>query len=43
MISRQLDEQNRVHMNVRPEMRIDITPEINVYMEYHRGNKYIRS
>ena len=43
MISNVLTDDDRIKMNVHPDMHIDITPQINVYMGYHRDNKFIRS
>ena len=40
MISDALNKDDQIKMNVRPNMTIVMTPEINNYMAYHRENKY---
>ena len=40
MISDALNKDDQIKMNVRPDMTIVMTPEINNYMAYHRENKY---
>ncbi len=42
MISEKLKELDRMFMNVRPEMRIDLFERRRKYMEYHRENIFIR-
>ena len=41
MISKELDEKDRIFLNIRQDMHIELTSGNKKYLNYHRGNLFI--